>query len=262
MRRANCETVLGRAVAVTAVLAISVAGAAAQTLASRSANPVAVVALPDAPTPAPLADPAPAAQAAAPSPAPAPPGEYFGWTAAGFIGSSFGTGGQSAAANDVNGSLTYGGQISKMYGHWGAEVIADFGPTYKINSLALSEHPEVNAYMANALGIWNTRFQSRVQPYVSAGIGTIQMHASVLPAVALTGSTTNTKVWENRFGWDVGGGVFAFAGRAIGLRADVRYFSANNSSDSPNDSPAQRVSSALLSGLSFWRANIGVAFRW
>jgi hypothetical protein len=42
----------------------------------------------------------------------------------------------------------------------------------------------------------------------------------------------------------------------------VRYYSANNSSDNPSDSPAQRVSAALLSGLNFWRANIGVAFRW
>jgi opacity protein-like surface antigen len=260
MSRVSFETVLGRVVAVTALLATSVAGAAAQTLANRTASPVAVVALPDAPPPAPLAEAAPAAQAVAP--APAPPGEYFGWTATGFIGSYFAGGGQASQANDINGSLTYGGQIGKMYGHWGAEVVADFAPKYKIDSLALSEHPEVNAYMANVVGIWNTRFQTRVQPYFSGGIGTIQMHASVLPAAALTGSTTNTKVWENRFGWDLGGGVFAFAGHAIGLRADVRYYSANNSSDSPNDSPAQRVSSALLSGLSFWRANIGVAFRW
>jgi opacity protein-like surface antigen len=200
--------------------------------------------------------------APAPAASPAPPGDYFGWTAAGFIGSYFATGGQSSAANDVNGSLTYGGQLGRMYGHWGGEFLADFAPKYKIDSLALSEHPEVNAYMGNVIGIWSTRFQNRVQPYGSGGIGTIQMHASVLPATALTGSTSNTKVWENRFGWNLGGGVFAFAGRTIGLRADVRYYSANNSSDNPNESAANRVSSALLSGLSFWRANIGVAFRW
>ena len=206
------------------------------------------------------ATPAPAAPA--PSAAPAPPGEYYGWTAAGFIGSYFAAGGQARQANDINGSLTYGGEVGKMYGHFGAEFVADFAPKYKIDSLALSEHPEVNTYMVNVIGIWNTRFQTRVQPYVSGGIGTVQMHASILPATALTGSTANTKVWENRFGWDVGAGVFAFAGRSIGLRADVRYYSANNSSDNLSDSPAQRVSSALLSGLSFWRANIGVAFRW
>jgi opacity protein-like surface antigen len=202
------------------------------------------------------------APATAPAPAPAPPGEYFGWTAAGFIGSYFAAGGQATQAKDINGSLTYGGQIGKMYGHFGAEFLADFAPKYKIDSLALSEHPEVNAYMGNAIGIWSTKFQQRVQPYVSGGIGTIQMHASVLPATALTGSTSNTKVWENRFGWNAGAGIFAFAGHSIGLRADVRYYSANNGTDNPNEPPANRVSSALLSGLSFWRANIGVAFRW
>jgi opacity protein-like surface antigen len=203
------------------------------------------------------------AQAApAPAAAPAPPGEYYGWTAAGFIGSYFAAGGEATQANNINGSLTYGGQVGKMYGHFGAEFVADFAPKYKIDSVALSEHPEVNTYMANVIGIWNTRFQTHVQPYISGGIGTVQMHASVLPATALTGGTANVKVWENRFGWDLGGGVFAFAGRAVGLRADIRYYSANNGTDNTGDSPAQRVSSALLSGLSFWRANIGVAFRW
>jgi len=239
-------------------------------LVSRNATPVAAIPEPPpaAPEPPRVAAPPPpepppvATSGIAPAVAPAPPGEYFGWLATGFIGSYFGAGGQSTQADNINGSLTYGGQIGKMYGHWGAEVVADFAPKYKIDSLALSEHPEVNAYMANVVGIWNTRFQTRVQPYFSGGIGTIQMHASVLPATALTGSTANTKVWENRFGWDVGGGFFAFAGRSIGFRGDVRYFSANNSTDNINDSPSQRVSSALLSGLTFWRANIGVAFRW
>jgi opacity protein-like surface antigen len=201
---------------------------------------------------------------AAPAPAavPAPSGEYFGWTAAGFIGSYFGTGGNTAAASDANPSWTFGGQVGRMWGHFGGEFLADFAPNYKIVSLALSEHPQVNSYMGNAIGIWNTRFQTHVQPYASGGIGTVQMHASVVPATALTGSTANTTVWENRFGWNVGGGIFAFAGRSIGLRADVRYYSANNSTDNLGDSPAQRASSALLSGLNFWRANIGVAFRW
>ncbi|HUK32378.1 MAG TPA: hypothetical protein VLV86_00620, partial [Vicinamibacterales bacterium] len=158
-------------------------------LVSRSASPVVAAPAPEPPPPAPREEPAPVVHAApppppppAPAPAPAPPGEYFGWTATGFIGSYFSTGGQAPQANDVDGSLTYGGQIGKMYGHFGAEVVADFAPKYKIESLALSEHPEVNSYMANVVGIWNTRFQHHVQPYVSGGIGTIQMHTSILPA--------------------------------------------------------------------------------
>ena len=203
-----------------------------------------------------------AAPAPAAAPTPAPPGEYFGWTAAGFIGSYFATGGDSAAVNDLNGSLTYGGQVGKMWGHLGAEFLADFAPSYKVNSLALSEHPEVNSYMGNVIGIWSTRFQNYVQPYGSAGVGAIQMHTSVLPAAAVSSGTANVKVWQSRFGWNAGGGVFAFAGHTVGLRADVRYYKATTTSSTFNGPPAENLTQALLSGIDFWRANIGVAFRW
>ncbi|HET9832203.1 MAG TPA: hypothetical protein VFP91_10855 [Vicinamibacterales bacterium] len=225
-----------RALAVAAILATWVTSAWAQ------ATP--------APTPAP-----------APTAAPAPPGEYYGWTAAGFIGSYFAAGGDAANANDINGSLTYGGQVGKMWGHFGAEFLADFAPKYKIDSLVLSEHPEVNSYMGNVIGIWSTRFQQHFQPYGSAGIGGIQMHTSILPAPALSGVTTNTKVWQTRFGWNAGGGIFAFAGRSIGLRADVRYYKATTT-NTFNGTTAENFTQALLSGIDFWRANIGVAFRW
>jgi opacity protein-like surface antigen len=222
------------------------------------------------PPPAPRPEPPPVARVAPPppppppaplAPAPAPRGEYFGWTAAGFIGSYFGTGGDALAVNDLNASLTYGGQIGRMWGHFGAEFLADFAPTYKVNSLVLSEHPEVNSYMGNVIGIWSTRFQNYVQPYGSGGLGGIQMHTSVLPFTPLTGSTANEKVWQTRFGWNAGGGIFAFAGRTVGLRADVRYYKATTT-NTFTGTPAQNVTNALLSGIDFWRANIGVAFRW
>jgi opacity protein-like surface antigen len=238
-------------------------------LVSRAAIPVVAAPAPAPPPPAPPAPPARVAKVAPPppppapalAPAPAPPGEYFGWTATGFIGSYFASGGDAPQANDINGSLTFGGQLGKMWGHFGAEFVADFAPKYKIESLALSEHPEVNSYMGNVIGIWSTRFQQHVQPYVSGGIGGIQLHASVLPATALTGSTSNTKVYKTDFGWDLGVGAFAFAGRSVGLRADVRYYKATGSA-SLTGTPAQTVTDSLLSGLDFWRANIGVAFRW
>jgi opacity protein-like surface antigen len=205
------------------------------------------------------------AQAApAPAAAPTPPGDYFGWTAAGFIGSYFDTGGQ-AGAEKANASLTYGGEVGKFWGHVGAEFLADFAPSYKANTLFLSEHPEVNSYMGNVIGIWSTRFQNYFQPYGSGGVGAIQMHTSVLAAAARTDnvSNANVKIWSSRFGWNAGGGLFAFAGRAVGLRADVRYYSATNSSDATTENtPALRITEELTSGISFWRANIGVAFRW
>ena len=152
-----------------------------------------------------------------------------------------------------------------MWGHFGAEALADFAPTYKANTTFLSEHPEVNTYMANANGIWSTRIQHWVQPYGSGGIGAVQMHTSVTAVAARTDnvSNANVKVWSSRFGWNLGGGIFAFSGRSVGLRADVRYYSATNSSDATTENtPAVRITEELTSGISFWRANIGVAFRW
>src|SRR5689334_2554666 len=162
------------------------------------------------------------AQSPAPAsaPAPTPGGEATSWTAAGFIGSYFAAGGNAPAANDLNGSPTFGGQLGKRWGHVGAEFLAEFAPKYKIDSVALSEHPAVNSYMGNVMGVWSTRAENYVQPYVSGGIGAIQMRTSVLPASALIASTSNVDVSQSRFGWDVGGGVFAFAGHNVGVRGD------------------------------------------
>jgi len=241
-------------------------------LVGRTASAVVAAPAPP-PPPAPRYEPPPVARVAPPppppppaplAPAPAPPGEYFGWTATGFIGSYFDTGGQAGAEN-ANASLTYGGEVSKFWGHVGAEFLADFAPTYKANTAFLSEHPEVNTYMGNVIAIWSPRFQQWVQPYGSGGVGAIQMHTSVLATAARTFPVSNAdvKVWSSRFGWNLGGGVFAFAGRSVGLRLDARYFSGTNSSDlTTENTPAIRITEELTSGISFWRANIGVAFRW
>jgi len=239
------------------------------TLVSRAASPV-VAAPPPPPPPAPVPPPPPVAKVTPPPPppapivAPAPPGEYFGWTATGFIGSYWHTDGQ-AGAEDANSSLTYGGEVSKFWGHVGAELLADFAPTYKANTNFLTEHPEVNTYMGNVIAIWSPKIKHYVQPYGSGGVGAIQMHTSVtaLAARTLPVSDANVKVWSSRFGWNLGGGIFAFAGRRVGLRVDARYYSATNSSDATTENtPAVRITEELTSGISFWRANIGVAFRW
>lgn len=56
-----------------------------------------------------------------------------------------------------------------------------------------------------------------VRPYVLAGLGLIKSHVELTPESLLT--TDN-----NDIGWDVGGGVFVFFGRHVGVRGDIRYF--------------------------------------
>jgi len=54
-----------------------------------------------------------------------------------------------------------------------------------------------------------------------------------------------------------------FAGN-VGVRGDVRYFRAftNDTLATTGTTPGDVFSRNLLSGLDFWRANIGVAIRW
>ena len=83
---------------------------------------------------------------------------------------------------------------------------------------------------------------------------------------------------QSKFGWNLGAGASAFGGGPVGFRADIRYFRAVSSSNVDNvltddiledavdgileTSTTDRLTRGLLSGLSYWRANVGVAFRW
>jgi hypothetical protein len=74
-------------------------------------------------------------------------------------------------------------------------------------------------------------------------------------------NTINTA--QTAFGWNVGGGFFAYANR-WGIRADARYYQAQSFSTNTlnNNTVPTNFTQALLSGLNYWRANLGVSFRW
>jgi opacity protein-like surface antigen len=179
------------------------------------------------------------------------------WTAAGFLGSNFGAG-----ANES--SVEFGGQLAYLYrGVIGGEVLADFAPHFRVNNALLAGNPMVNAYMANVIGAVPIGSEARVQPYVSGGLGRVQLSSSdirtpLLPTSNLTTSSSQTKV-----GGNIGAGVMGFAGN-VGIRADVRYFTVFSSdiSSDPNIAAADVFARNLLSGLDFWRANLGIAVRW
>jgi hypothetical protein len=250
-------------------------------LLSRTAAPV-VRAEPPPPAPAP---PPPVVQAEPPlAPSPAQVAntgiETTGhWFVSGFIGANFGSGGSAALTNTNTGttiggfsngsslSPNFGGELGYAFGgRFGAEFMANYAPNFQLNDVLLTREPSVSAYMFNALAVVPTRGEHRFSPYVSGGIGAIRMTSNIF-TVAPTATTVNinTITTENvggtNFGWDLGGGLFAFNG-PWGLRADVRYYratSGNNSSDlSLNGLFLQRD----LSSISFWNANLGIAFRW
>src|SRR5436190_1261655 len=111
------------------------------------------------------------------------------------------------------------------------------------------------------------------RPFVSAGVGALTLRSGFA-----AGTANAFDPDDSRLGANVGGGVMAFSG-SWGFKADVRYFRAAGSSNSipiasapastlPTVTATMPVSSAnaqadaALSGLHFWRANVGLAIRW
>src|SRR6185295_15619678 len=80
-------------------------------------------------------------------------------------------------------------------------------------------------------------------------------------------STLGTQsVSGTRFGWDLGGGVMAWSEKNWGFRGDLRYYrtGTNDTADFDlNDiGDGTDFTRFELSGISFWKANAGLAFRW
>ena len=240
-----------------------------------------------APPPAPPPPPEPPPPVAAPPPPPTPIAAVsertYPWMVTGFLGSSFSTSFSSiqtatAAANipvgvdTADGGLTAGFQIGYLRRYLGGEFIGDFAPTFRMSSLLLADNPAVNSWMFNVIGAVPLGSEDRFQPYGSIGIGGITMRSqtfasSAIPVITVDGTlaqsldTINTT--RTAFGWNVGGGFFAYANR-WGIRADARWYKAQTfSTNNLNNGTVQSdFTQALLSGLSYWRANLGVSFRW
>jgi hypothetical protein len=174
----------------------------------------------------------------------------------GFIGSNFGT---STDNLDFDGeaSLAFGVQTAYLWrGIVGGEFIADFAPN--TGDLFFANEPDVNSYMFNAIGAVPLGATGRYQPYLSGGLGAIQMRADLFDLIGNRFSSS-----EARFGGNIGAGVMVF-GEHVGIRADIRYYRAStrdNLVDFGDDVEDALVLTGL-SGLRFWRGNVGVAVRW
>jgi hypothetical protein len=178
------------------------------------------------------------------------------WTAAGFVGANYG-------ASSTSSSVDFGGQVGYLFrGMIGGEFLADFAPNFNLSNAFLADRPNVNAYMANVILAAPLGSEAQIQPYVSAGLGGVQLRSNML-ALANVPTSAQTEANQTRGGGDIGFGVMGFAGN-VGIRGDVRYFRAftNNTVTTTGTTAADAFSQNLLSGLDFWRANIGIAVRW
>ncbi len=184
------------------------------------------------------------------------------WIASGFVGSNFSASGPLSVTNSGS-SINFGGQIGYLWNKMiGAEFLADFSPRFEMNNALLSGNPNVNSYMVNAIGALPLGDDGNWQPYVSGGVGAIQLRSDMFNANqngVLTGGTSSAN--QSHFGGDIGAGVMGFAG-AVGLRGDVRYYRSSSKDVTDPNGSADNFASNLLNDLRFWRADIGVAFRW
>jgi Outer membrane protein beta-barrel domain len=181
------------------------------------------------------------------------------WFASAFVGSNFGA--RSDLELDQGSSLDFGGGVGYMWKKaLGAEFLAGFTPNFRTNSNVLfGERPQVNSYMFNAIGAIPVGSNGAWQPFLSGGFGALTLRSDVLSG---TGNNTIDQTFspdDTQFGGNIGGGIMGYAGN-VGIRADVRYFHGFKSNDAVDAN--NPVADNILSGLDFWRANIGVAVRW
>lgn len=184
-----------------------------------------------------------------------------GWFASAHVASDFGLDADSA-------SVGFGGALGYTNGWIGGEFLAGFSPNFQVVNPLINDRPQINSYMANLIASVPIGDDRAWQPFVSGGLGALTLRSDALEpdddAVSETFDPNDTQMGAN-----VGFGVMGFA-RGVGLRADLRYFrafrddqliDAFGQTDS-NTTPASQTANAMLSGLDFWRANIGLAFRW
>ncbi len=174
----------------------------------------------------------------------------------GFVGGSF-------ARSSLQTSVDFGGNFDYLHnGAFGVEFLAGFAPRFKLDRLAGTDS-DVNNYMANVIAAVPVGTFHAVRPFISAGVGALTLsqgtNTSNNAVVNTTAALFNPS--ETHFGGNIGGGIMAFTG-AYGIRADVRYFSSLGHKDANSGGVAiPGTLRSVLDDTSFWRANVGFAFR-
>jgi opacity protein-like surface antigen len=107
--------------------------------------------------------------------------------------------------------LNFGVSLGKMGSVFGFEEEFAYAKDF------FGSAPTLNSSVLTVMS--NVMFVPRigpVRPYGLAGVGLIKTHVELTPTSLLT--TDN-----NKFGWDIGGGVI-IGGAHVGVRGDIRYF--------------------------------------
>jgi opacity protein-like surface antigen len=153
----------------------------------------------------------------------------------------------------------------------GGEFLADFSPGLGgFDNLLFKNPPNLNSYMFNLIAVAPFGHAQSYDPYISGGIGAVTISSDIFTvdptrATNLNALATDT-INGTRFGWNIGGGVMAWSEKNWGFRGDVRYYATNSHNTDVlldlNNIDEVEFTRLELSGIRFWKANAGVAFRW
>lgn len=96
-----------------------------------------------------------------------------------------------------------------------------------------------------------------VQPYATGGAGLIRLSGDV--RVPFLGSVLSAGARD--LGVNVGGGLYVFPSRNFGIRGDVRYFRTLGNISLNDLAELGGIDDLPLPRLDFWRATVGVTFK-
>jgi len=168
--------------------------------------------------------------------------------AQGYIAPSLGVAfGNPSAQGRANFGLDLG--FLSRFEPLGFELDAMYAPSFFGNEGPYGENG-VTTIMGNIVvagGGSRGRFGARrgaLRPYVSGGVGV--MHEVVTtPVIA-------NRISNNDLGLNLGAGVMAFTGRAVGVRGDLHYYRDLKDTQSGN------TTNIDFGAFHFWRASVGI----
>ena len=192
------------------------------------------------------------------------------WFATPYFGVVFGGSSNQYTFNDLDDEferrMTYGGSIGyRTKGVFGFEFDYSAAPNFfeftggSGNFDLFDLNSSVQTFMGNVvLAVpMGGSTGGGVQPYVTAGFGTIRTQLR-------SESDVFDDLTSNDSAFNVGGGAHIFAATHFGFRADVRYFRGFESIDDEDpieDNPFFDQPFATET-FNFWRGTLGLTFRW
>lgn len=180
------------------------------------------------------------------------------WTLTPFLGWNFGGSADiNAGSSGSNTSgkferkVDYGASLASMgKGPVGFEIDFGYSPNFFETSTPSSGFfkftPDSNVTTLTG-NVLIGAHGGPIRPYVVGGVGLIR--TNVRDFTEFFSAQT-----KNDFGMDVGGGVTGFFAQNIGLRGDVRYFRSFRGT-------TDNASGITLGDFKFWRASLGVSFK-